>query len=169
VIDMKNADKFLIGIVIGVLLLVVTAWIILANRPAPAYQAENTPTAVVNNYLLALKTDDLEKAYTYLSPTLQGYPANAEEFINDVEDQRWQFHLESEQDHSFQFKILRETDDSASVEVSETVYYQSGLFENSHYTQTFVMRLAKDQNGLWLIRSADDYWHSCWTTAKGCP
>lgn len=166
---MKNADKFLIGIVIGVLLLVVVAFVILSNRPAPTYQTENTPTAVVNNYLLALETEDLEQAYTYLSPSISGYPANLEEFINDVEDQRWQFHLESQQTHSFQFKLLRETDDSANVEVSETMYYQNGLFDNTHYTQTFTMRLTKSADGVWQIRSADDYWRSCWITAKGCP
>jgi hypothetical protein len=71
---MKSTDKFLIGIVVGIVLLVVAAFVITLARPEPTYQVEGTPESVAHNYLLALQKEDYQRAYGYLSPTLKGYP-----------------------------------------------------------------------------------------------
>ena len=40
---------------------------------------------MVHNYLLALQRQDYERARSYLSPTLSGYPADVEQFAADVD------------------------------------------------------------------------------------
>jgi len=77
---MKNTDKFLVGIVVGVVVLVATAFAVALLRPKPTYQLEDTPKGVAHNYLLALQQEDYKRAYGYLSPTIEGYPTSAEAF-----------------------------------------------------------------------------------------
>lgn len=64
---MKNTDKMLIAIVIGIVLLVVIALAITLTRPEPTYQAEDNPEGITHNYLLALQKKDYERAYVLLS------------------------------------------------------------------------------------------------------
>ena len=65
---MKN-DKFLVGIIIGIIALVIVALLIFLTRQDDAltYQPEDQPQDVVFNYLLALDKGEYEKAYLYLA------------------------------------------------------------------------------------------------------
>ena len=62
-------DRFLLGILIGIGLLVVLALGLFFTRQDQAltYGAEDTPEGVVKNYLVAVFNRDYEKAYSYLA------------------------------------------------------------------------------------------------------
>lgn len=60
-------DRFLTGILIGVVVLVVAAvGLFILRNDEQTYLDENTPEAVVLNYVLALQSEDYEQAYAYL-------------------------------------------------------------------------------------------------------
>ena len=61
-------DRFLIAIVsvIGVLV-VVSLVLFFLRQGSQSYQSEDTPQAVVHNYVLALQKGDFQRAYSYLS------------------------------------------------------------------------------------------------------
>lgn len=64
---MKN-DKFLLGILVGVLVLVVVALVMFfARKDNLAYADGKEPADVVNNYIVAIHKKDYEKAYNYLA------------------------------------------------------------------------------------------------------
>ena len=65
---MKN-DKFLFGIIIGIIVLVAIALLAFFARQdnIPEYQSEAQPQGVVFNYLLALEKGEYDKAYAYLA------------------------------------------------------------------------------------------------------
>lgn len=62
-------DKFLMGILIGIVLLIVASvGIYFSRRGTPLYyQSEDQPDGVVFNYILALRQKDFNRAYGYLS------------------------------------------------------------------------------------------------------
>jgi hypothetical protein len=61
-------DRFLLGILVGIGILVVVALALFFTRQDNQdYVADDTPEGVVHNYALALYKDDYEKAYTYLA------------------------------------------------------------------------------------------------------
>src|SRR5512146_670980 len=61
-------DRFLMGILIGIGVLIVAALVVFFTRQNQAsYVAENTPDGVVHNYVLAILNKDYQKAYGYLA------------------------------------------------------------------------------------------------------
>jgi hypothetical protein len=61
-------DRFLIGILVGIAVLVVVALaVFFIRRDTQTYMAEDAPEGVVHNYVLAVLNDDYEKAYGYLA------------------------------------------------------------------------------------------------------
>lgn len=61
-------DRFLIGILVGIGLLVIIALTLFFMRRGEAqYTSENTPQGIIQNYVLALQKKDFEKAYGYLA------------------------------------------------------------------------------------------------------
>jgi hypothetical protein len=60
-------DRFLIGILVGIGVLVVVALTLFFTRQnTQEYVSDNTPEGVVHNYSLAIYREDYEKAYGYL-------------------------------------------------------------------------------------------------------
>src|SRR5262245_57084040 len=116
---MKSTDKFLIGIVIGVIVLIGIAFAVVLLRPQPTYQAEDTPEGVAHNYLLALQQEDYARAYNYLSPSLEGYPASADEFKEDIDRQGWQFHELADGSTTLAIESSHQTGEQAEVSVQE--------------------------------------------------
>jgi len=163
---MKSKDRFLIGIVVGVLLLVVVAFVVVLRRPAPSYRAEDTPEGVAHNYLLALRLGEYDRAYGYLSSTLEGYPINAAQFADDVEQQRWLFHLDD--DVTLVVESAQINGEMATAVIQETTFYNGGLFNNNQYTNTFNMHLIRS-GASWHIDKADSYWWECWQIKERCP
>ncbi|RMF02639.1 MAG: hypothetical protein D6768_07760, partial [Chloroflexi bacterium] len=78
-------DKFLIGILAGIVLLVVVAVVVVLSRSpgSEAYRTDNSPEAVVYNYFLAVQRKDFEKAHGYLSDDLKNKP-DLDQFIIDM-------------------------------------------------------------------------------------
>ena len=164
---MKNTDKFLIGIVLGIILLVGVAFVVALQRPKPAYQPEDTPEGVAHNYLFALQQKDYNRAYGYLSPTIDGYPATVNKFEDDLNEYAWQIRDLDNESVSLVVESTRLDGDRADVEIKETRFYQGGLFDSNQYTTNFDITLQRE-TGSWKIVRADSYWASCWTDEEGC-
>lgn len=65
---MFKQDRFLASILIGIGLLIVVALALFFIRSGTqAYQPDDTPSGVVNNYILALYQGDYERAFSYLA------------------------------------------------------------------------------------------------------
>lgn len=164
---MKQTDKLLLGIVAAILLLVAAAFILVLKRPAPEYQPDDSPEHIAHNYLLALRQQAYERAYSYLSPDLKNYPATLDEFIHDVEDDTWSFRLNTEV--SLAVASVRIVKNEATVTIEETRFYNSDLFNSSQSTTTFTMHL-NPINGTWKIMQANAYWDNCWNQKTSyCP
>ncbi|NUM47099.1 MAG: hypothetical protein HUU38_20555 [Anaerolineales bacterium] len=157
---MKTADKFLIGIVATIILIVVAAFIVTLSRPEETYLAENSPENIVHNYLLALQQENFERAYTYLSAEVPGYPTSAWEFEREVQQNRWRFRLEQDVSVSIEETKIRET--YATVQILETRFYGPDLFDSGQSLSTFEMDL-RLENGQWKIVDGDAYFSWCWT------
>lgn len=165
---MKKTDKFLIGIVGGIFLLVVVAFIVALTTPEPSYQAEDTPEGVAFNYLFALQQGDYERAYGYLWPSLKGYPRNAVAFASDIRDSNWEFRSLNDSSVTLEVGSVFIQERHAEITVLETRFYEGGLFESSSYTTDFVVTLLKDKDGEWKISESDNYWLWCWDEYGSC-
>ncbi len=155
---MRSNDRFLIGIVIGVVVLVAVAFAVTLSRPEPTYRDDDTPEASVHNYLLALKLKDYERARGYLSPTLPGYPPSAEAFADDVTENPWLVEFSNVEIGVDEADI---TGDLAVVKVRRTEFYNSGLFESGQNTGTFDVK-ARREGDAWKLTHADSFWWGCW-------
>jgi hypothetical protein len=61
-------DRFLTGILIGIVVLIAAALVVFFTRRSEAtYASENAPDGVVHNYALAVLNKDYQKAYGYLA------------------------------------------------------------------------------------------------------
>ncbi len=162
---MKSTDKFLVGIVAGIVVLVVLAFIVTLTRPEPTYQAEDTPEGVAHNYLLALQKEDYERAHGYLSLTLEGYPANVDEFVKAMTDYSWRFRLDS--DVTLAVESTRVSGSQATVKVRESRFRGGGLLDNGQSTRLFDVELQIEEN-VWKITDGDYYFARCWQSNEGC-
>ena len=154
---MKTTDKVLIGIVAGILVLVVVAFILAVARPAPAYQSEDTPQGVAYNYLLALQKEEYERAYSYLSQNIKCYPATQEKFIAEVDDTFWGYHKNT----TLSIKSAKIDGDKAIVTVNESYLEGGGLFDSYQSFEPFEMNLLLEK-GLWKIINSDKYFSYYW-------
>jgi len=154
---MKN-DKFLLGIIIGIVTLVVIALLVFLTRQNTTltYQLEDQPQGVVFNYLLALDKGEHEKAYSYLAeipnkPSLaqfrQSMVINKREFGDAVKI--------SEQDISGQ---------TATVNIV-TQTSGGGLFNDGYqYSETASLEKV---NGKWRIISMPyAFWSYEWNQSE---
>jgi hypothetical protein len=162
---MRSTDRFLIGIVAGILLLVVAAFAVMALRPKPDYRKEDTPEGVAHNYLLALQKEDLARAYSYLSPTIGGYPDSADAFADHVKA-GWEFSDLWDGSTTLAVDSARTTGARATVSVRWTHFYEGDLLDSSQYTSYFDIEL-RSEGETWKIVHADRYWHRCWEDPYG--
>jgi hypothetical protein len=165
---MKGTDKFLIGIVAGVVLLVIVVLAVALLRPNElAYEPDDTAEGVAHNYLLALQLEEYERAYGYLWPSLPGHPADAEAFERTVQDNHWHFAY-GDDDVSLAIEAVRVTGDRATIVVRLTAFYRGGLFDSGQFSNTFDMTLRR-QDGAWKVADSERYWAACWEASEGCP
>jgi hypothetical protein len=159
---MKGSDKFLIGIVAGILLLIVISLVVVLTRPEPEYRNGGSPEVTVHNYLLALRLKEYERAYGYLSPRLTGYPKDAEAFADDI-DNRYSSRF-GHGDTTIDVQSADMRGNMATVEVLETSFSDGDLFSSGNYERRFDMEL-RHENGQWKLMGGDRYWTSCWEQA----
>lgn len=155
---MRFNDRFLLAIVIGVVVLVAVAFAVARSRPEPGYRSDDTPEAAVHNYLLALKLTDFPRAWSYLAPSLPGYPPNAEAFADDITENRWLIEFANVEIGVGGADL---TGDLAVVEVRRTDFYNNGLFDSGQNSRSFNVK-ARHEGGAWRITHADEYWWYCW-------
>lgn len=82
-------DRFLLGILVGIGVLVVAALaLFFARQSQQEYVPEDSPAGVVHNYTLALFQNDYERAYAYLaeSENKPTYQAFRQAFFNHTID-----------------------------------------------------------------------------------
>lgn len=164
---MKGTDKFLIGIVAAVVVLVGAVLALALLRPSqPSYRPDDTPEGVAHNYLLALQLEEYERAYNYLSPALSGYPDDLDAFEDDVDDNRWSFGYYDD-DLSLSVETVDISGDRAKIIVRKTQFYRGGLFDSGQHSTTFEMTLSREGEA-WKVAESDRYWASCWEKEDGC-
>ncbi len=160
---MKGTDRYLVGFVGGIVLLVVVAIIIVLLRTDPEYRLDDSPEATVHNYLLALKEENFERAHSHLSPNLDAYPEDVQDFARGVRNLRWQFGQDEDSILTVNSSFI--TGDNATVEVNETIYYSGGLFDSGQSSRQFEMELQREVN-MWKLVHGERYWDSCWSDTK---
>ena len=165
-----KGTKFLFAIAAGVVILVAALLILalLCFGHSP-YQAEDTPEGVAHNYLAALQRQDYERARSYLSTTLDGYPVNVEQFAADVEqfmitdidrppyDPNWY-----KDEVSLIVESARVEGDDAWAIVRRTRIGSGDLFDSGQGSYTFSMGLRRE-DGDWKLLWAEWYWSDCWS------
>lgn len=152
-------DKFLIGIVIGIIALVIVAVVaVLLRTPASEeYVADDTPAGVVHNYFLAVQNEDYDRAYSYVSDELESKP-DLDEFIRNVDT------FAGNAQSSLQIGQTKVNQARAQVDVSITTYRPGGLFDSNSYSQpgTAYLEEAADGSGWRLTEFPYPYWGYEW-------
>ena len=150
-------DRFLTGILVGIVVLVVIALAVFFLRQvSQSYISEDLPEGVVHNYVLAVLNDDYEKAYGYLAdldnkPTYEKF---RDAFLTGVVNPN---------NSAVDIGTSEVTDDTASVEVA-LIYNPSDPFSTG-YRDVQRAVLVK-QNGAWKLSSMPGYyfWDYNWYT-----
>jgi len=163
---MKSTDKFLIGIVAGIILLVVVVFLVVLLRPEPEYLAEDTPEGVTHNYLLALQNGEYERALDNLSSSVKHAPKDVNEFVEDIDGCSYRFR-DLDRDTSLIVVSADIRGERAEVQIKQTVFYSGDMFDSNLIERVFEMRLKK-QNGAWKLVDGDRYWCYCWNEIGGC-
>jgi hypothetical protein len=149
---MKN-DKFLIGILVFIGLLVVTSLVLFATgRSDREYLTDGSPEAVVHNYTLALTRGEYEQAY--------GYLASGEEKPSLVEFRTFFTQADPLQNTGLRVGEADILDDEAVVDVT-VVYSSSGPFDSGFdRPDTAVLEL---ESGEWkLVFMPYPFWEFGW-------
>ncbi len=160
----QETDRFLIGIVAGVGLVVVMAFAAILLRPAPKYVADDEPLGVVQNYLLALAKKDYTRAFSYLSPTLRHPPESADVMGDHVARNSWAFDLEGT---TLTVNQVTVTGDRADVTVMQHYENRGFILGGGPADRPFTVRLAREAGG-WKLLHSDAYWLECWEQYAGC-
>jgi hypothetical protein len=148
-------DRFLTGILIGIVVLVVIALaVFFSRRGAQTYISEETPEGVVHNYVLAVLNKDYQKAYRYLAdlenkPTYEQF---RDAFLKGMVNPN---------NSAVDIGNSEINGDTASVEVA-MVYSQSDPFSTGY--RDVQRAILVKQNGGWKLSSMPYYyfWDGNW-------
>jgi len=150
-------DRFLTGILVGIVVLVVIALaVFFLRRGSQSYIPEDVPEGVVHNYVLAVLNDDYEKAYGYLAdldnkPTYEQF---RDAFLTGVVNPN---------NSAVDIGTSEVTDETASVEVA-LIYNPSDPFSTGY--RDVQRAVLVRQNGAWKLSSMPGYyfWDYNWYT-----
>lgn len=155
-------DPFLLAILLTVGLLVIASLgLFFARQTAQEYLPENTPRAVVNNYLLALQRGDFEKAYSYL--------AVANDMPNYVQFRLTALTLEQNLSQVYlQLGEVRQSGEAASLSL-RVIHTSENPFQGT-WEDTGQAVLLQNDRGEWKIQSLPyPFWRYDWYTATPKP
>jgi len=147
-------DRFLLGILAGIAVLVLVALVVFFARPDNLeYGEETNPEGIARNYIVALHLRDYEKAYTYLAegenkPTL-------EEFTQP-------FLLNHVSPGNAGVEVLESqiSGDGASVQLS-VLYNPGDPFSGSYRNNEYASLVRQD--GQWKIKEMPyTFWYYDW-------
>ena len=165
---MIRQDRFLLAILSGILLLVAIALALYFSRQGGLnYLPENTPQAVLQNYMLALQKGDYERAFSYVAgpPTPAGSSPQA---LPDYDLFRQYFFSQPGVqllDVGVQIGQARITGNTAAVQV--TLLRTTGDPFNSVGREQQQAQLVQQQ-GAWKVRSAPyPFWSYDWGVPYG--
>jgi hypothetical protein len=142
-------DRFLTGILAGIVVLVVIALAVFFLRQgSQSYISEDVPEGVVHNYVLAVLSDDYEKAYKYLAdldnkPTYEQF---RDAFLTGVVNPN---------NSAVDIGTSEVTADTASVEVA-LIYNPSDPFSTGY--RDVQRAVLVRQNGAWKLSSMPGYY-----------
>ncbi len=166
---MIRQDRFLLGILIGIVLLVVLSLVIFFARQTTAtYGPEDTPQGVFQNYVIAVGKGDYERAFGYVAgpptPPGQGGQVNLPDYTRFQ-----QFFLGESRSQlanaGIQVGESRINGDVAVVDV--TVLQTNGDPFRSVYRNTQPAQLVL-RNGAWKINTAPyPFWSYDWSPYQG--
>ena len=157
---MNGSNKFLFGIVIGILLLIIVAFSVVMLRPETTYLDDSTPEGAAHNYLLALHKGNFARAYQAI-PTDYKFPTDANDMEDDIRSNPYKFDLNDDFSLSVESTRLR-GDDKAVVTIRKTTFYNDGLLGSRQYSDTFTMDLVLENNE-WKVSYGEKYWfNNCW-------
>jgi hypothetical protein len=151
-------DRFLLGILIGIGVLILAALIVFFSRQnRQTFGSETIPDGVVHNYILAVLNGNYQKAYGYLAD-LEYKPSY------DTFRRSFATGTVNPSDTGVTIGKTDVTGEDATVEVN-TMNTQNDPF-SSQYNNTGSAALVK-QNGGWKILSMTAYnlWDSNWYQA----
>ena len=155
---MRGSDKLLAGIVTGIVLAVLASLLVAVIRPADDDVSEETPVGVVYNYLYAVQTMAYERAYGYLSPSIECYPSSVEEFADEL---WWWGHPSRLTTKSWGARQRTVTGERATVSVSEVDVGGGSLFESGPSLDEFDVDLWW-VDGRWTIVGMERYYGKEW-------
>ncbi len=147
-------DRFLIGILIGIAVLVVLALAVFFMRKDNlVYVADDTPAGVVQNYVVAAHKRDYEKAYSYLA-TVEGSPT--------LEQFRQSFLNHSINPDAAGLEIGKTEINGNDATVELGVLYSPGdPFGSSNRNIEYAQLI--NQNGAWKLRQLPyNFWSYEW-------
>lgn len=148
-------DRFLTGILIGIVVLVVVALaVFFVRRDTQTYVSEDTPEGVVHNYVLSVLNDDYDRAYGYLAdlenkPTFEQF---RDAFVTGVVNPA---------NSAVDVGTSEISGDTASVEVA-IIYNPSDPFSTGY--RDVQRALLVRQGAAWKISSMPTYyfWDYSW-------
>lgn len=150
---MKN-DRFLLGILIFIVVLVIAALALyFTGGSEQAYLPEDTPGAIVHNYVLALTKSEYARAYEYL--------ANEDDRPTVAEFQRFFTQGEPMQNAGLRVGEADIIEDQAVVRVTVT-WGSSGPFDGGYNAEDSALLILED--GAWKIQQMPfPYWEYSWS------
>jgi hypothetical protein len=153
--ELMKQDRFLMGILVGIGILMVLALIVFFTRKdTQTYISEDAPEGVVHNYVVAVLNKDYEKAYSYLADL--DHKPTYEEFRDSF--------LKGMVNPSGYAVDIGQSEiigDNATVEIA-LIYNSSDPF-SSGYRDTSQRAILVKQNGLWKISSMPyNLWDYSW-------
>ena len=152
-------DRFLLAILLTIVLLVVLAVaLFFVRQERQNYSSDNTPKAVIRNYVIALTKNDYPKAYSYLK---EG--ENKPNF--DIFQKAFMSRLIDPSNSAIQIGKTRQTGSEAWVELF-VMHGSSGPFGDV-YRETTNAQLIRNQAGEWkLANMPSPYWSWDWYNPK---
>jgi hypothetical protein len=154
-------DRFLTGILIGIVMLVLIALVMFYSRQdQQEYRPDDTPEGVVHNYALALFNSDYEKAYAYLA---EGeHKPSYTQFRQSFFD-----YYINPSDAGIELGETEIEGDQAFINLN-LIYSPSDPFSSGYRTSESA-RLER-QNGEWkLLRMPYSFWDYGWYTPTPAP
>ncbi|HSL31116.1 MAG TPA: hypothetical protein VK900_18085 [Anaerolineales bacterium] len=148
-------DRFLMGILIGIVVLVVVALaVFFIRRDTQTYVSEDAPEGVVHNYVLSVLHDDYDRAYGYLAdlenkPTFEQF---RDAFVTGVVNPA---------NSAVDVGRSEINGDTASVEVA-IIYNPSDPFSTGY--RDVQRAILVRQDGAWKLSSMPTYyfWDYSW-------
>lgn len=143
-------DRFLMGILVGIAVLVVIALaVFFIRRDTQTYIPEDVPEGVVHNYVLAVLNGDYQKAYGYLAdldhkPTYEQF---RDAFIKGMVNPN---------NSAVDVGKSEISNETASVEVA-MIYNPSDPFSTGY--RDVQRAILVDQGGAWKISSMPTYYY----------